>query len=188
MARQAEKPNQLVKKYYTLGCCGIDCGLCPRFYTKGDSRCPGCNGPNFSDVHPSCSTLNCCFKKNKLEVCSLCNNFPCEKYADNKKIEKDSFVTHKRKFQNFEYIKNNGIDKFIKEQKVRIKLVNLLLENYDDNRSKGYYCLACTLLSIESIEKILKYIKSNKDQNVNALKEKINEYAKEENVVLKLIK
>jgi hypothetical protein len=23
-----------LKKYGTIGCCGIDCGLCPRFYTK----------------------------------------------------------------------------------------------------------------------------------------------------------
>jgi hypothetical protein len=24
----------------TIGCCGIDCGLCPRYYTDGPSRCP----------------------------------------------------------------------------------------------------------------------------------------------------
>lgn len=37
----------MTKKIYTLGCCGLDCGLCPRFYTEGSSRCPGCCGENF---------------------------------------------------------------------------------------------------------------------------------------------
>jgi len=36
--------EEKLKIYNTIGCCGIDCGLCPRFYTKGDSVCPGCGG------------------------------------------------------------------------------------------------------------------------------------------------
>jgi len=188
MAKQVEKTNESIKRYYTLGCCGIDCGLCPRFYTEGDSRCSGCGSPNFSEVHPSCPVLNCCFKKNKLEVCSLCNNYPCEKYKDKEKVGKDTFVTHKRIFQNFDFIKNNGINEFIKEQKIRMKLLNLLLRKYNDNKSKGYYCLATAVLSVGNIENILKYIKNDKDINIKTLKEKINEYAKEENIELKLIK
>ena len=187
MKKQVNKIKGLMKKHFTLGCCGIDCGLCPRFYTDGDSRCPGCGGPNFNEVHPSCGILNCCFKKHKLEVCSLCKEFPCDKYKDKEKVEKDSFVTCKKIFKNFEFIKTNGINVFIKEQKVRIKLLNLLLEKYNDNKSKSYYCLATTLLNIKSVENILKYIK-NKDVNIKTLKEKINEYAKEENVELKLNK
>jgi hypothetical protein len=34
-----------IKKYPTIGVCGLDCGLCPRYYTIGPSRCPGCAGP-----------------------------------------------------------------------------------------------------------------------------------------------
>jgi hypothetical protein len=188
MAKQVEKTNESIKGYYTLGCCGIDCGLCLRFYTEGDSKCPGCGGPNFSEVHPSCSILNCCFKKNNLEVCSLCNNFPCEKYVDKKEVEKDTFVTHKRIFQNFDFIKNNGINEFIKKQKIRIELLNLLLEKYNDNKSKAYYCFATAILSVENIENILQYIKNDKDINIKTLKEKINGYAKEENIELKLKK
>lgn len=185
MAKKVEKSNESIKKYFVLGCCGIDCGLCPRFYTEGNSRCPGCGGQNFSEKHPPCSVLTCCFKKNKLEVCSLCGDFPCKKYEDREKIEKDTFVTHKRIFPNFEFIKNNGINEFIKEQRIRIKLLNLLLEKYNDNKNKSYYCLATTLLSIGSIEKIFDYIKNNKEINIKTLKEKINEYAREENVELK---
>ncbi|HNR04634.1 MAG TPA: DUF3795 domain-containing protein, partial [Bacillota bacterium] len=47
------------KKIHTLGCCGLDCGLCPRFFTEGASRCPGCCGVDFENKHPSCSFITC---------------------------------------------------------------------------------------------------------------------------------
>jgi len=48
------------KTYPTIACCGIDCGLCPRFYTAGASRCCGCGGKDFANVHPACGILSCC--------------------------------------------------------------------------------------------------------------------------------
>ena len=59
-----------IKKYPTIGVCGLDCGLCPRYYTIGPSRCPGCAGPDFFNKHPSCSFITCCVKKigNKASV------------------------------------------------------------------------------------------------------------------------
>src|SRR4030042_793391 len=51
-----------IKKYPTIGVCGLDCGLCPRYYTIGPSRCPGCAGPDFFNKHPSCSFITCCVK------------------------------------------------------------------------------------------------------------------------------
>ena len=66
-----------LKKYETIGCCGIDCGLCPRFHTTGDSACPGCGGLNFKEKHPSCGFLTCCAIKNGREVCSDCSHYPC---------------------------------------------------------------------------------------------------------------
>jgi len=176
------------KKYPTLGCCGIDCGLCPRFYTDGDSICPGCLGPNFAEQHPPCAIVKCCFIEKKLEACGLCDNFPCDRYQNREKFEKDSFVTHKRIFHNHNFIKTRGLQEFIKEQKIRIKLLKILLEKYNDNRSKNYYCLATTLLKIDSINEILKFIKANKNTDITGIKAKINELAKEENVVLKLLK
>jgi len=177
------------KKHPSLGCCGIDCGLCPRFYTEGNSKCPGCFGMDFEIKHPPCSHANCCFKKHKKETCGLCNNFPCVKYDDKVKIEKDTFVTHKKIFQNLHFIKTNGLDEYIKKQKIRIRLLNILLEKYNDNRSKNYYCLATTLLDIDNIKRIIKFIKNNnKNICIETIKKIINGYAKEENIELKLIK
>ena len=180
--------QESIKKHHGLGCCGIDCGLCPRFYTDGNSKCPGCFGSNFSEKHPPCSYANCCFKKNKLEVCGSCKEFPCIKYSDKEKIEKDTFVTHKKFFQNHYFIKENGLNEYIIEQKSRVKLLNVLLDKYNDNKSKNFYCIATTLLRMESINEILKYVKTNKDIQVDELKNKINEYAKEEDVKLILKK
>jgi hypothetical protein len=42
-----------MKSFSYVGCCGIDCGLCPRFHTNGPSACPGCDGDNFHEKHPS---------------------------------------------------------------------------------------------------------------------------------------
>ena len=184
----AEISDEPVKKHYTLGCCGIDCGLCPRFYTDGNSKCPGCCGSDFTKKHPSCSSANCCFRKNKLEVCGLCNSFPCNKYEDKEKILRDSFVTHKKIFKNQYFIKEHGLNKYISEQKTRIKLLTILLEKYNDNRNKSYYCIAAALLKIGSITKIQKHIQKNKEISIETLKTKMNEYAKEENIELKLEK
>ena len=187
MAKKGKTSANPIKKHFVLGCCGIDCGLCPRFYTDGDSKCPGCLGHNFSEKHPSCSIANCCFNKNNLEACGLCNDFPCNKYENMEKTLKDSFVTHRKIFNNQYFIKENGLNIFIKEQKIRIKLLNILLEKYNDKRSKNYYCLASTLLKIDSINDILKYIQKNKNISMENLKNKIEECAKNDKVELKLI-
>jgi hypothetical protein len=96
------------KKFYTLGCCGLDCGLCPRFYTEGSSKCPGCYGLDFENKHPSCSFITCCVKKNGLEVCGECSDFPCPKF-DKETGENDSFITHRRVILNQNLIKESGI-------------------------------------------------------------------------------
>jgi hypothetical protein len=64
--------DKLIKKYHTLGCCGIDCGLCPRYYTEGASRCPGCFGENYKKKHPPCSFATCCVKNNNLKEILPC--------------------------------------------------------------------------------------------------------------------
>jgi len=143
-----ERPQKLA----AIGCCGIDCGLCPRFHTVGSSRCPGCGGEGFEKLHPSCSFKTCCADKHRLEVCGQCGEYPCPKYADREKIERDSFVTHKRMFHNLEQIKNHGTDSFIAQQKIRVAVLQDLLAHYDDGRSKGFYCLAAALLPPEQLK------------------------------------
>jgi hypothetical protein len=189
-----EKQN---KKYYTLGCCGIDCGLCPRYYTKGESKCPGCFGENFAKKHPPCSYITCCVQQHGLEVCGQCTEFSCKKY-DDKKVEKDSFVTHKKMMVNQEIIRRKGIEKFIEEQNIRINFLEKILLEYNDKRSKNYFCLAVALLDIKFLNKSLlqaehkireeNILKNDFKSRAKILKGVFLEYANKKNIDLKLRK
>lgn len=152
------------KKYSTIGCCGIDCGLCPRFYTKGDSACPGCSGLNFSEKHPSCGFVSCCVIKKEFEVCAECEDYPCGRF-DSEKKGYDSFITHKKVFANQDFIKNNGIEDFIKLQNERIKILTTFLTKYDDGRSKSFFCLSCVLLPLDKLQETCNNL-NNQSENL----------------------
>ena len=52
----------------------------------------------------------------------------------------------RRILSNLTFIKKNGIGKFLERQNVRIAFLRTMIDNYDDGRSKGYYCRASALL------------------------------------------
>lgn len=181
-----------LKKYATIGCCGIDCGLCPRFHTKGNSTCPGCGGLNFKDKHPSCGFLTCCVIKNGHEVCSDCNEYPCKRF-DSEKNGFDSFVTHKKVFANLNQIKVNGIKNFINSQRVRIDILNYLLANFDNGHSKNFFCISCTLLPIDKLQEIYKFAKTLNEgieikEKCNQIKGSLKKIADSWDIELKLNK
>lgn len=173
-----------------MGCCGIDCGLCPRFYTKGDSICPGCGGLYFEKKHPSCGLLKCCVVKNSLEVCGECKDYPCNRFT-REKDGYDSFVTHQKVLPNLGFIKSNGIDPFIKQQKLRIEILVYFLDNCDDGRSKNFFCLSCALLPLNKLQDTFRFIESKSDitdiKTINKLlKEKLQTIAENLKLDLKL--
>jgi len=71
----------------------------------------------------------------------------------------DSFVTHRRAIENLHLIHKNGLSSFIQQQKFRIDLLERLLNQYDDGKSKSFYCLAAALLPIEDIERAIPILK-----------------------------
>ena len=193
--------NELNKKYPSIGCCGIDCGLCPRYYTEGKSRCPGCFGQKFLEVMgQSCSFITCCFKEKKLETCGECKDFPCSKF-DSKWFGKDaydSFVTHKKAIPNLNFIKNKGFEEFLKQQEKRIVFLREMLTDFNDKRSKSFFCLASALLPVEIIEeslksardsiKKLKIKKDNLKDKAKILRDFLQSAADKEGIKLKLQK
>ena len=161
--------NKTAKTYPTIGVCGLDCGLCPRYYTRGTSRCPGCAGPDFFNKHPSCSFITCCVKKKELEVCAECSEFPCSKFKSNEEYqqlkESSSYPSYKKVMPNLNFIKEHRIEKFIGQQKKRIKLLETMIENFDDGRSRSFFCRAATLLGLidlkSSLDKATQKIKTD---------------------------
>jgi hypothetical protein len=179
--------------YPTLGCCGLDCGLCPRYYTEGSSRCPGCGGPGFASKHPSCPFITCCVKKKGLDVCAQCDEFPCDRTEDSDNVA-DSFISHRKTLANLLYIKEYGLESFIAQQKIRTALLEMFLEEFDDGRSKSFYCLAAVLLPIDMLDRCREEIRaagisgSDKKQSAQLLKEKLNSVSEEAGIELKLRK
>lgn len=162
--------NSGFKKYPTIGVCGLDCGLCPRYYTVGPSKCPGCGGPNFYNKHPSCSFITCCVKKKNFETCGECSDFPCTKFKSDEEYkqmeESYSYPSNKKVLPNLYFIKEQGIDQFIVQQNKRIQLLNKMLKEFNDGRSKSYFCRIAIFYDLSdlenSIKKARRIIKSQK--------------------------
>jgi len=153
------RANSVEKKYPTIAVCGLDCGLCPRYYTAGPSRCPGCAGPDFFHKHPSCSFITCCVKKRGLEVCGECPDFPCPKFKTEEEYrrvkESSSYPTYRKVLSNLNFIKEHGIERFMDQQTRRIRLLERMLADFDDGRSKSYYCRAAGSLDPALLEHAL---------------------------------
>lgn len=183
------KQPYILKKYPTIGVCGLDCGLCPRYYTKGTSKCPGCAGPDFFIKHPSCSFITCCVKKKNLEVCSECSEFSCSKFKSEEEYqhvkESSSYPSYKKVILNLNFIKEQGIKKFIEQQKKRMMLLELMIKDFDDGKSRSFFCKATAFMDIayleESLEKAIQRIKTDKikpndmKSKAKILKEILNE-------------
>ena len=143
------------RKNPLFSACGLNCGLCPRYHTDGQSKCPGCAGEGFSAVHPSCGVLSCSQRKG-IEYCFLCEDYPCKKYDEADLV--DSFITHKNQFCDLDKAKQRGMERYETELNEKIRVLEELLKNYDDGRRKSFYCLAVNLLDIEDIITVMEEI------------------------------
>lgn len=95
-------------------------------------------------------------------------------------------------------IRDHGIEKFLEQQRIRTRLLEKMLRNFDDGRSKSSYCLAASLLSITNIETSLNEAEQEIDvekialnevkTKSNILKEILNDFAVREGIELKLKK
>ena len=140
-----------LRDYPQFSACGLNCGLCPRYHTEGTSRCPGCAGEGFSEVHPPCGILSCCERKG-LAYCFLCQAFPCKKY-DGVDLS-DSFISHKNQFKDLEKAKELGMEAYKAELDEKIEILEDLLENYNDGRRKNLFCIAVNLLELQDIHRV----------------------------------
>jgi hypothetical protein len=147
-----------LRAYPTIGACGLDCGLCPRYYTVGSSRCPGCGGPGFLGKHPSCSFITCCVKKRGLEACGQCPELPCAKFKSEEEYqqrESSSYPPDRKLLANLRFMGGKGIEEFIRRQQERIGLLETMIDGYDDGRSRSFFCRAAALLDPEALKECL---------------------------------
>lgn len=141
------------REYPKFALCGLNCGLCPRYHTEGSSSCPGCGGENFHIQHPTCAVVTCNKKHDNVEFCFQCSAYPCERYG--RIGEKDSFITYRNVLSDLEKAKRDGIEQYSAVLNEKVKILENLIKNYNDGRSKNFYCIAVNLLELDAIREIM---------------------------------
>ncbi len=153
--------------YPEIGVCGLSCRLCPAYVRKTKSRCPGCK-TKYRLFGP-CSILHCAVKRG-IEFCGDCEeNKTCEKWKKHREMGKkyDSFKCYQKLEDDIAFVQKHGLAEFRKSQKIREKLLWKILNEFNEGRSKSYYCIAATVFKVDELEKaIAKAKKSSKGLNI----------------------
>ena len=143
-------------RYPEIGICGLSCRLCPRYHIGSKSRCGGCKSK--FRMSAGCPFITCAIKKKEIEFCWQCKeNETCEKWRKHREFSKqvDSFICYQKLEDNVAFIQKNGVNEFGKVQKTRENLLKEMLQEFNEGRSKSYYCVAATILEIEELEDVL---------------------------------
>jgi ACT domain-containing protein len=143
-------------KYPEIGVCGLSCRLCPLYQTVAKSRCGGCKSEPRMAV--GCAFITCAVKKKGIEFCWDCEEGErCERWKKHKEFGKkhDSFKCYQKLEDDVAFVQKNGIKEFERLQKEREKLLRDMLQNFNEGRSKSYYCIAATVMEIEEVKDAL---------------------------------
>ena len=120
-----------------------------------------------------CPFITCAIKRKGIEFCWQCEeSSACEKWRAHRENsrEHDTFVCYQRLEDNIAFIQRHGIRAFEKTQKDRVRLLLEMLRDFNEGRSKNYFCIAATLLEIEELETAL--ARAGKDSDVLDIKSK----------------
>ncbi|MDD5530107.1 MAG: DUF3795 domain-containing protein [bacterium] len=149
-------------KYPEIGICGLSCRLCPSYHMDTKSRCFGCKSKDRMAV--GCPFITCAIKKKEIEFCWDCQESKiCEKWEKHREAGKkfDSFKCYQKLEDDIAFIQKNKVPEFEKLQKIREQLLREMLQEFNEGRSKSYYCIASTVLEIEELKKALTIAKKN---------------------------
>ena len=180
--------------YPQIGICGLSCRLCPMYHTEGPSKCQGCKSE--FRIAAGCPFITCAVKKKGIEFCWDCNeSAECEKWRKHRDFSQkvDSFKCYQKLEEDIIFIRENGVKEFEKEQLYREQLLKEMLNEFNEGRSKSYYCIAATVLETDELQEALK--KAKEISSSLTIKEKskllhsiIDEIVKQKKYYLKLRK
>ncbi|MFH1942801.1 MAG: DUF3795 domain-containing protein [bacterium] len=88
------------------GPCGLFCSAC------GASDCDGCRSECVDDLVRQCKFRNCSKDRN-VDFCCFCGDYPCEGL---RAFMNDKWPHHRTMEPNLQYIKNNGLKKWLQTQ------------------------------------------------------------------------
>jgi len=180
--------------YPEIGICGLSCRLCPWFHKEGENRCGGCKSE--FRMTAGCPFITCAVKRKGIEFCWDCEESDtCPKWKKHREFSKahDTFKCYQKLEDDIAFILKNGVDEFENSQKIREKILADMLQEFNEGRSKNFYCVAATVMEIEELKGALaKARKVSKGLEIKA-KSKVlhcilDEIAKKKNYCLKLRK
>ncbi|MDN7025088.1 DUF3795 domain-containing protein [Methanoculleus sp. FWC-SCC1] len=143
-------------EYPAIGVCGLSCRLCPMYNTEAESRCSGCKSANRMAV--GCPFITCAVKRKGIEFCRDCEESDtCEKWKKHRDAGRthDSFKCYQTLEEDISFIARHGTSAFQKIQKQREFFLGEMLRDFNEGRSKSYYCIAATVLKLEDLEEAL---------------------------------
>ena len=177
-----------------IGVCGLSCRLCPAYHRETKSKCEGCKSEY--RMGAACPFHTCAIKKKGIDFCGLCNeNNTCAKWRKFREAGKqhDSSVCYQQLEDNIAFIQRHGMEEFEKQQETREKLLRAILTEFNEGRSKSFYCIAATVLEIGELESVLANAREkSKGLDIKAKSEVmhslLNEIADSRSYLLKLRK
>ncbi|MFH1634999.1 MAG: DUF3795 domain-containing protein [Chloroflexota bacterium] len=158
-------------KHPAIGICGLSCQLCPNYHTEGKSKCGGCKSEY--RMGAGCPFITCAVKRKSIEFCWQCaESGTCEKWRGHREFsqEYDTFVCYQKLEDNIAFVQQHGMSVFVKMQRIKERWLNEMLADFNEGRSKRYYCIAATVLEIGELEAALTQAK--KDSAGLAVKDK----------------
>lgn len=151
-------------KHQSIGVCGLSCRLCPMYHTQAQSRCLGCKSANRIAV--GCPFITWAVKKKGIEFCWECpEDNTCEKWMKHREAGKkyDSFKCYQTLEHDISFIQERGISEFERIQKKREHLLKEMLTDFDEGRSRSFYCIAATVLAVEELREALTRARKESD-------------------------
>lgn len=114
--------------------------------------CNGCRAD--SPCYRFCIFGPCSIEHGDLDYCFECDEYPCRKYDG--VDEHDSLISHRNQKKDLVKAKRMGIDKYHEEQIAKKKILNWILDEFDDGHRMVFFCLAVNLLDLDDLNDVLK--------------------------------
>ncbi|MDD1776147.1 MAG: DUF3795 domain-containing protein [Candidatus Methanomethylicus sp.] len=163
------------------------------YQSKSQSKCYGCKSP--SRIAVGCPFIKCALKKD-IEFCWDCpESLGCENWEKHKRASRsfDSFVCYQKLEDSVRMVQEKGVEEFEKEQSAREGLLKVMLDEFNEGRSKTLYCIATTVFEVKELEAALSEAKKQAKgldvkEKSRIMHQVLAKTAKGKNYILKLRK
>jgi hypothetical protein len=168
-------PGEMKMEESLIGLCGMNCGDCEGYLagkynvnSQGLKQryCAGCKPKH----NKACSfTKNCkLLAEGKVRYCYECDGFPCRRLQQLDKRYRTFY--HLSMIENLNYIKENGMTKFLEREEDKWKCP----ECGGVISCHNGICYSCGIGELRAVEKVRLWTKGNKSSSVMDMKEEKN--------------